>query len=150
MTTRINVTIPDALAVLVRERMPGLNVSGVLQAALAELVECSHHVLACTCCGARVEQRALADVVLSRFYAELVWRLQEPVSKCVTAEGAARVMQDVARSWEVSSVETSPLPRPTRSQRARAHAELLEDARATSAEQFVEGVKPRRRAARSA
>lgn len=150
MTTRINVTIPDALAELVRERQPGLNVSGVLQAALAELLECPHIVMACTCCGARVEQRALVDVALSRFYAELIWRLQEPVSKCATAEGAARVMQDVARSWEVSSVERTPLPRPTRSQRARAHAELVTEARAATAEQFVEGVRPRRRAARPA
>ena len=146
MTARMNVTLPDELAELVRRELPGLNVSGVLQRALAELVDCEHAELSCACCGARVQQRALVDARLSLFYAEIVWQLHAPIARCETAEGAARVVQSIARSWEVPSVDRTPLPRPTRSQRARAHAELVKEAEAATAALFESGAPPRRRA----
>jgi hypothetical protein len=146
MTARINVTLPDELAELVRREMPGLNVSGVLQRALSELVECPHETLSCTCCGAKVEHRALVDVRLGAFYQEVVWQLQTPISRCETAEGAARVLQSVARSWEVPTVDRTPLPRPTRSQRDRAHAELVKEAAMAEAALFEADTPPRRRA----
>lgn len=147
---RINVTLPDELAEIVRREMPGLNVSGVLQDALRERVDCDHRGLSCTCCGANVEHQALVDVALSRFYQEVMWQLREPVSRCATAEGAARVVQDIARSWQVSVVERTPLPRPTKSQRARAHAEIVKEAQREEAALFEPGTKPRRRAAGAA
>lgn len=146
MTARMNVTLPDELAELVRREMPGLNVSAVLQRALSDLVECRHDELVCACCGARVQQRELVDVKLGAFYSEVVWQLQSPVTRCETAEGAARVLQSVARSWEVPTVDSTPLPRPTRSQRARAHADLVKEAEAATAELFESGTKPKRRA----
>jgi hypothetical protein len=146
VTARINVTLPDELAELVRREMPGLNVSGLLQQALRELVECPHTELACACCGARIGRRVLVDVALGRFYQELVWQLQEPVGRCATAEGAARVVQSVARAWDISTVERTPLPRPTRAQRARAQAEAIAEAEADLAARFESGTKPRRRA----
>src|SRR5882724_9570216 len=144
MTARMNVTLPDELAALVRRDMPGLNVSGVLQRALSELVERAHAELVCSCCGARVQQRALVDVRLGAFYQEVIWQLQEPVSRCATAEGAARVVQSTARSWEVPTVDRTPLPRPTASQRARAHAELIKEAEREAAALFESGTKPKR------
>jgi hypothetical protein len=39
---RVNVYLPDELAELVRGACPGLNVSGVLQAGLRELLGCDH------------------------------------------------------------------------------------------------------------
>jgi hypothetical protein len=142
----MNVTLSDELATLVRENMPGLNVSGVLQRALAELVECPHAELVCSCCGARVQHRALVDARLGAFYSDVIWRLQEPVSRCATAEGAARVVQSTARSWEVPTVDHTPLPRPTASQRARAHADLVKEAEREAAALFESGRKPKRRA----
>jgi len=147
MTTRVNVTMPDELAVLVRETMPGLNLSGLLQETLQRLVECPHAVLTCACCGARTARAELVAIALGSFYREVIWQLQEPISRCATAEGAARVVQSIARSWEVPDVDRTPLPRSTRSQRARVHAELVAEAEAEIAEQFTSGVKPKRRSA---
>lgn len=146
MTARMNVTLPDELAELVRRELPGLNVSGVLQRALAELVDCAHADLVCACCGARVQHRELVDARVSAFYREVVWQLQTPIARCETAEGAARVLQSVARSWEVPAADRTPLPRPTRSQRERVHRELVKEAEAATAALFESGAKPRRRA----
>ncbi len=148
MTARVNVTLPDELAELVRRKLPGLNVSGVLQQALAELVECPHAELTCTCCGARTNRHELELAYLGAFYQEAVWNLHGPIGRCETAEGAARVLRDVARSWHVPTVERTPLPRPSRSQRERVHRELVAEAEAAAAEQFESGAKPRRRSAR--
>ena len=144
---RITVTLPDEMIELVRREMPGLNVSGVLRDALSSLVECPHDGLVCACCGATSERRALADVALSQFYREVMWQLRDPVGRCATAEGAARVVQQVARSWEVPEVDRTPLPRPTKSQRARAHMEILREAEREEMALFASGNKPRRRAA---
>lgn len=150
MTARVNVTLPDELAELVRREMPGLNVSAVLQRALSALVECPHAELVCSCCGARVQHRALTDARLSAFYAEVVWQLHGPIGRCETAEGAARVLRSVARSWEVPFIDRAPLPRPTRSQRERVHRALVKDAEAAEAALFESGTKPNRRAVRIA
>ena len=147
---RINVTLPDAMIELVRREMPGLNVSGVLRGALAELVECPHVELACSCCGAVVERQELVDVALSRFFQEVMWQLREPVGRCATAEGAARVVAQVARSWEVPVVDRTPLPRPNKSQRARFHMELMREAEREELALFASGSKPKRRAAGAA
>ena len=146
MTTRVNVTMPDELAALVRESMPGLNLSGLLQETLRTLIECPHSTLTCACCGASTTRVALVGIALGSFYREVIWQLQTPVAACQTAEGAARVVQSIARSWEVPDVDRTPLPRSTRSQRARAHAQLVAEARDAMAEQFTSGIKPRRRA----
>lgn len=147
---RVNVTLPDELIGVVRREMPGLNVSGVLQDALSKLVDCDHAELGCTCCGAKVQRQALADVALSRFYQEIMWQLREPVSRCATAEGAARVVQTIARSWEVPAVDHTPVPRPTKSQRARAHMELMREAEREELALFETGEKPKRRSAGAA
>ena len=143
---RINVTLPDAIIELVRREMPGLNVSGVLRDALVELVECPHRELVCSCCGAFAERRSLELTILGRFYQEAIWQLEGPIRRCATAEGAARVLRDTARSWEVPTVDRTPLPRPTRAQRARVHAELLREAEREEVALFESGTKPRRRA----
>lgn len=150
MTQRINVTLPDELAALVRDRLPGLNVSGVLQAALRELVECPHDRLGCVTCGATITREQLVDAALSAFYREVMWQLAEPVGRCATAEGAARVVASVAESWAVSATSSTPLPRPTRSQREFAHRALVNEAREAEARQYEAAEQPRRRRARKA
>jgi len=147
---RINVTLPDELAALVRDEMPGLNVSGVLQEALRARVSCDHRALGCACCGANVARTDVEHAILAGFFREAMWRLQDPVSKCATAEGAARVLVDLARAWEVPDWERVPLPRPTRAQRARAHAELVREVEREELARFETGAKPKRRAAGAA
>lgn len=145
MTARVNVTMPDELARIVREQLPGLNVSRVLQQALGELIECAHHELGCRVCGAVVERARIAEHVLAGFYRELVFQLHTPISRCATAEGAARVMRDVAAAHGVD-VDRTPLPRATKAQRARVAAELRREAERDELALFEGGEKPRRRA----
>jgi hypothetical protein len=147
---RINVTLPDSMIERVRREMPGLNVSGVLQGALIELVGCEHRDLVCACCGAKSERRAIELTILGRFYQEAIWKLETPIRRVATAEGAARVLRDVARSWEVPTVDRTPLPRPTRAQREHVHQELLREAEREAVAMFESGTKPRRRAAGAA
>lgn len=143
---RINVTLPDALATIVREQMPGLNVSGVLQEALQSLVECRHDALGCPTCGATVKRAAVADTAVSGFYRELIWALHPPIARCETAEGAARVMRAVARDHGVDVDHVAPLPRATKAQRARAAAELRKQSEREELALYESGAKPRRRA----
>jgi hypothetical protein len=142
---RVNVTMPDELAVLVREQLPGLNVSGVLQGALRELVDCAHHELGCSVCGALVPRQRLIVTALQQFYADVIWQLHGPIARCETAEGAARVLRSLAEGWGVD-VKRAPLPRATKSQRARHQAEVLAEAEREQRDTFAEGPKPRRRA----
>jgi len=143
---RINVTLPDALATIVRERMPGLNVSGVLQHALQSLIECRHDALGCPTCGATVKRSALADVAVVGFYRELIFALHTPISRCETAEGAARVMRAVAQDHGVDVDRVAPLPRATKGQRARAAAELRKQSEREELALYESGETPRRRA----
>lgn len=147
---RISVSLPDEMVELVRREMPGLNVSGVLLEALAERVGCEHRDLECSCCGAAVVRRDVELVVLGRFYQEAIWQLETPIRRCATAEGAARVLRDVAGSWEVPTVESTPLPRPTRANREHAHRELMAEAEREEIALFESGTKPKRRAAGAA
>lgn len=140
----MNVTMPVELAEMVRERFPGLNVSGVLQRALGELVRCDHAPLACRTCGAHAQRDELVDAALSRFLEELMWDLREPVSRCATAEGAARVVLTLAKRWDVSAAKRVPLPRPTKAERARAGIERADVVVGAFSEPLE---RPRRRAA---
>ena len=95
---RMNVSVPDELVALVREQLPGLNVSGVLQEGLRARLGCNHAVLACTRCGGRLDHWHLVDAALGRFYADVLWEIGELVRRmpAATAEGACRVVKRVA------------------------------------------------------
>jgi post-segregation antitoxin (ccd killing protein) len=113
---RVNLSLPDELAREVAERLPGLNVSAVLQDALRARLRCDHRELACASCSEPIDRHALEDRAVDRFYADALWELDELVRRGGTAEGAARVVQRVAASHGATR---RPLPRPTRAERHR-------------------------------
>lgn len=139
---RVNVHVPDELAALVRERMPGLNVSQVLQDALRARVDCTHAALVCSCCGANIERAAIADLALSAYHREAMHVLADPVGRCATAEGAARVLADLAAGWGITAATHTPVPRPSKAQRARARKELVDEAQAATDAEQVAAFRP--------
>jgi hypothetical protein len=116
LMARVNVSIPDELVALVREKLPGLNVSGVLQEGLRAMLKCTHDELVCRRCGAGLNHWRLVDQAVGRFYADVMWEVGELVrrSPAATAEGAARVIKRVAADKNVSEVAHQPLPRRAR------------------------------------
>lgn len=108
--------LPDELAALARDQLPGVNLSAVLQAGLRALVDCDHDQVACCRCGAEVDVDDLVDTALSHFYRSALWELEPLVRQLGTAEGAARVLKSVAERHGVAAAAV-PLPRPTRAER---------------------------------
>ena len=111
---RVNVHVPDDLARRVKERLPDLNVSALVQQALRGMLECSHERVCCADCGDVVDPSGDA---LARFWKELLWSWEPLVDRQGTAEGAARVGKEVAVRLGVPDAERTPLPRPPRSKR---------------------------------
>lgn len=120
---RKHVWLPQELLAAVEER-GHVNYSAVLQEGLRGLIGCEHDALACQACAAPIDRHQLVDEGLARFYRAAVWALEDLVYRVGTAEGACRVLREVARAHKVPGVENIPLPRPSRSR--------LEAARATS------------------
>ena len=114
---RVNVFLPDDLAAAVRENLPGLNVSKTLQGALAALLGCQHGELACAACGTVIDRAEVVAGELDAFYDELLRRLEPLVWKVGTAEGAARILRDVALLRGIGVAVRRPLPRPNRADR---------------------------------
>lgn len=128
---RLNVSVPDELVALVKEQLPGLNVSSVLQDGLRSKIACAHRELECVICGAHLDHFRLIDQALGRFYADIVWEVGELVRRSAgaTAEGAVRVIKRVATDKGVTEADHKPLPRPGRKARqARAVRELRKSA----------------------
>lgn len=115
---RLNVYVPDDLGETVKEALPDLNVSAVLQAALRAKLECSHERLRCDDCGEVVSGGVDAGEVLAAFWGDLLWAWQPLVDKGGTAEGAARVAKGIAVDAGVPGAELLPLPRRPRRGRA--------------------------------
>lgn len=116
---RVNVWVPDELLATIRERLPDLNVSRLLQDAMRGLLQCHHTELACATCAAEIDRWELVDGEISRFYREFLWRLEPLVMRVGTAEGAARIAKEVAQSFQLSAAD-APLPRPSKANRERA------------------------------
>lgn len=116
---RINVWIPDELHRSIKIKLPGLNVSAVVQGALAAQLDCTHEHLACSSCSTPVNHRDLIDEHLGRFYADALWDIGNLARAGGTAEGAARVLKDRASRmpYRIQMASRLPLPRPTRAQR---------------------------------
>lgn len=111
---RLNVYVPDELAGLVRERLPGLNVSKVLRRALSGLLACDHVVLGCRACSAELSRGGLDTAAVAAFWLELAPELERLAWQDGTAVGAAAVVWRVAKAH---GVPTGPAPRPTRAER---------------------------------
>lgn len=114
---RINVWVPDDLHRTIRLRLPGLNVSAVVQGALAAQLNCTHDQLCCSSCSTPVNHQELIDVALGRFYSAAMYALDALVRSGGTVEGAARVLKEVAGRHRISEADRIPLPRATRAQR---------------------------------
>ena len=116
---RINVWVPDELHRSIRAQLPGLNVSAVVQGALAAQLDCTHEHLACSTCSTPVDHRQLIDAHLGRFYADALWDIGNLARAGGTAEGACRVLKDTAQRmpYRITQASRLPLPRPTRKQR---------------------------------
>lgn len=114
---RMNVWVPDDLHRSIKDRLPRVNVSAIVQRALATLLECRHEQLACATCSSTVDHHQLADAALGRFYSDALWDLDPLVRRGGTAEGAARILRDVAQRHAVTAAFRIPLPRPTRAER---------------------------------
>ena len=111
---RLNVYLPDDLGEQVKDQLPDVNVSALLQDALRGLLECGHERLRCDCCGEMVDPEAVAGAALDAFYAELLWEWQALVDNRGTAVGAAQVAKRVAVEMNVPGADRRPLPRPPR------------------------------------
>lgn len=114
---RLNVYVPDDLGEQVREALPDLNVSALLQTALRDLLECEHERLACRDCGEAFEVAEVVGEALGRFWRELLWAWEPLVDRAGTAEGAARIGKAVAMQMGAHGAEQVPLPRPARAMR---------------------------------
>lgn len=117
---RVNVWLPDELYEQVKEQLAGLKISHVLQDRLRALLQCRHLELACRECGKALDRYRLIDEAMSHFYFDLLWELDHLVRDLGTAEGACRVIKDVAERHQVSAASRMPLPRPSRANREAA------------------------------
>lgn len=107
---RLNVSVPDELVALVKEQLPGLNVSAVLQEGPLE----------CVTCRARLDRYALVIEALGKFYSDALWELDPLIRREGTAEGAARILKQLAANRGVPEADKLPLPRPNRANRQAA------------------------------
>ncbi|HMG43923.1 MAG TPA: hypothetical protein VK611_21500 [Acidimicrobiales bacterium] len=123
---RVNVYLPDTvletLDALRRER-PTFNLSKLLQQAIEEAENCRHDQLACARCGCQVDHQYLLSHGITHFYNDAHLAVGELVLRGGgTAEGAQRVLQDVAKLWHGHGLvhwdaAHAPLNRPSRSVR---------------------------------
>lgn len=114
---RLNVWVPDDLHRSIRTRLPGLNVSAVVQGALAAQLDCPHDHLTCASCSTPVDHRQLIDDASGRFYVRALEAIGNLARAGGTAEGAARVLKDQGERHQITAATRMPLPRPTRAQR---------------------------------
>lgn len=117
---RVNVYLPDDLGERVKDELPDLNISAVVQQTLRNLLECEHERYVCADCGEDVDAVDVAREAMGLLWAELLWAWQPLVDRGGTAEGAARVGKEVAVRMGAARAETRPLPRPPRSAHHRA------------------------------
>ena len=114
---RLNVYLPDELTDALRAQLPGLNVSRAMQEAMRSLLTCEHGDLSCRRCSMPMDRQEVTEEALSAFYVDVWDRLDVLVRRVGTAEGAARILRDVAIRHGISTAGWRPLPRPTRGER---------------------------------
>lgn len=92
--SRRTVYLPPELDAALAERLPNVNVSMVLQAALRGLLGCAHESLCCATCSTAVSPAALATAARDEFAHALYRRLELPARRAerLTAEGAVRIL----------------------------------------------------------
>lgn len=123
---RVSVTIPDELAREVRHKLPGVNVSGLLQDALRAALECPHGRLVCATCSMPVDGRRVAQGLLDAFYRDVLDALERLLIDGGSVEGAARVTRTVGLRHQIPLASIRPLPCLTRAERAERTAAAKE------------------------
>lgn len=128
---RVSLTLPDELLELIRSQSPRVNLSGLLQDGIRSRLKCDHRLFACARCSAEFARRELVDEELGRFYGDVLWELGELARRAGTAEGAARLVRDIAERHDVTQAYFTSLPRPSRAardaaRRARIRSEGIE------------------------
>jgi hypothetical protein len=128
---RVSLTLPDELLELIRSQSPRVNLSGLLQDGIRSRLKCDHRLFACARCSAEFGRRELVDEELGRFYGDVLWELGELARRAGTAEGAARLVRDIAERHDVTQADFTALPRPSRAardaaRRARLRSEAIE------------------------
>jgi hypothetical protein len=114
---RLNVSVPDELIELAKQRHPSMNVSRVLQEGLRRAVGCEHEHLACVECGDELGLDELRGPILEPFFVEAMRALADLLYDGGTLEGYARVLRRIGREHHVDRAMTFPLPVLSRSQR---------------------------------
>jgi hypothetical protein len=117
---RVSLTLPDELLVLIRTQSPRVNLSGVLQEGLRARLKCDHREVTCVRCAAPFGRRELVDEELGRFYGDAMWELGELARRAGTAEGAARILHEIAERHSITKATFTSLPRPSRAAREAA------------------------------
>lgn len=119
----MSVWVPDELAASVREHLPKLNISNVLQDGLRQRLRCHHFTAQCVECAQPIDVNALVAQGKLAFYSQLLMGIEDLIAADGTVEGAARVAKSVAEAHGLD-VGHKPLPRPSHSQRRR-HLDYL-------------------------
>lgn len=123
---KVSVWVPDELLAEVRQELPDLNLSATLRAGLEAALVCEHRRVVCGDCATAIDVAAdLVQPALARFYSDALDRLAPLVHEGRTAEGAARVLKDVAERHQIARARSHPLPRPNRADRLRARVRDL-------------------------
>lgn len=122
---RVNVWLPEDLYETFRGQLPDLNLSKALQEAIRGRLRCLHDTLVCRACSVEVDHVGLISEWLHKFYIDYLGRLEPLVAVAGTAEGAARILRDLADSWHAAGVmgrdyRRHPLPRPSKAAREQA------------------------------
>lgn len=112
--TRTTVWIPDELLERVRAERPDLNLSAIVQGALRELLDCPHDTLVCSACGELGLRDEIERAALGRFWRAVAVRLEPLIDRRGTAEGAARLVREVAVAHGVIPAAAAPAQRPPR------------------------------------
>lgn len=121
---RLNVSVPDELIELAKQRHPSMNVSRVLQEGLRRAVACRHEHVSCAECGDDLDVEQLRGPLLDAFFVEAMHQLADLLYDGGTLEGYARVLRRLGRAHHVDRANTFPLPVLSRSQRE--HRRLVE------------------------
>jgi hypothetical protein len=90
------VTVPADLLDEARATKPDLSPSALLQAELRDLVDCDHSHLACSHCGAPLDQGDVVQPAVARFYVEVQELITDYLQEGRGLEGLARAVRELA------------------------------------------------------
>lgn len=111
---RRNVWIPDELDEAMRARYPNVNLSELVQSAVAKLIECDHHDVGCIVCGTRLRIDDLGREAASSLWRDAWGRLAVQLAQGATLTGFGRVLRQVGMDHGVLRALEAIEPRPSR------------------------------------